>query len=440
MGAPELPGFRLQKLPFLWARRKARAPLASRPAGYVPYSSGMREFFRNVSMAAASVALVSAIFASGYYLGGQESDLPIFDGRADAGAPVDLTKFWETWRIIEEKYPRLGTTTLPTPEERVEGAIEGLLGSLGDPHTAYYNLDDQKELREELGAAFEGVGMELGQRDDVLTVIAPVRNSPAEKAGVKTGDRVYKIDGEEALEMNVDDAVSKIRGPAGTSVALTLLREGVKDPIELTVVRARIVVPAVETERLKGGVFLISLSTFSEKSGREFREALKEFSDSKSKSLIIDLRGNTGGYLNQAVEIASWFLPAGEVVVTERYGESAPDEVLASKGYRAWPEEPKVAILIDGGSASASEILAGALSERAGATLYGETTFGKGSVQELVDLSDGSAVKITVAQWLTPDGETISGRGIDPDIEVEDDEDTPEDEVLEAAAKALRAR
>lgn len=391
-------------------------------------------------MAAASVALVSAIFASGYYLGGREATLPIFDGRAEAGAPVDLTWFWEAWRIIEDKYPRLGTSTLPTPEERVEGAIEGLLGSLGDPHTSYYDQEDQRELREELGAAFEGVGMELGRRDGVLTVIAPVRNSPAEKAGVESGDVVYKIGDEESLEMDVDEAVSKIRGKAGTSVELTLLREGVEDPIELSVTRARIVVPAVEAERLGEGTFLIRVSSFSEKSGREFRAALREFAGSGADRLVIDLRGNTGGYLNQAVEIASWFLPAGEVVVTERYGAGQDDEILVSKGYRAWEEAPRTAILIDGGSASASEILAGALSERAGIKLYGETTYGKGSVQELVELSDGSAVKITVAEWLTPEGRSITGAGIEPDVEVEDDPETDEDEVLEKAAKDLKAR
>jgi carboxyl-terminal processing protease len=400
----------------------------------------MREFFRSVSLAAASVALVSAIFASGYYLGGREASLPIFDGRAEAGAPVDLTLFWETWRIIEEKYPQLGTSTLPTPEERVEGAIEGLLDSLGDPHTGYYSVEDQRELREELGAAFEGVGMELGRRDEVLTVIAPVRNSPAEKAGVQTGDRVYKIDGEESLDMDVDEAVTKIRGKAGTTVNLTILREGADEPIEIPVVRARIVVPAVETERLAGGPFLIRLSTFSEKSGREFRAALREFADSGAEDLVIDLRGNTGGYLNQAVEIASWFLPAGEVVVTERYGKGVADETLASEGYRAWSGAPDVAILVDGGSASASEILAGALSERAGVKLYGETTFGKGSVQELVELSSGAAVKITIAEWLTPEGRSISENGIEPDVEVEDDPDTAEDEVVEVAVEALRAR
>ncbi len=391
-------------------------------------------------MAAASVALVSAVFASGYYLGGRESNLPIFDGRAEASEPVDLSLFWEVWQIIEAKYPQIGTSTLPTSEERVRGAVEGLLGSLGDPHTSLYTEKDQQSLREELGAAFEGVGMELGQKDEVLTVIAPLKGSPAEKAGVKAGDRIYKIDGEDSLDMLVDDAVLKIRGKAGTTVALTLLREGEADPIEVSVVRDRIVVPSIETENRKDGVFVITLSTFAEKSGREFKAALREFSESKSRDLVIDLRGNTGGYLGQSVEIASWFLPAGEVVVSERYGGAEADEKLVSKGYRAWDKAPEVAILIDGGSASASEILAGALSERADVKLYGETTYGKGSVQELVDLSDGSAVKITVAQWLTPDGKSITKDGIEPDVEVEDDAETDEDEVLEAAAKALKAK
>jgi carboxyl-terminal processing protease len=397
----------------------------------------MRDFFKNVSMAVASVALVSAVFASGYYFGGKESSLPLFDGHASASEPVDLSRFWEVWQIIEEKYPQIGTSTLPTADERVTGAIEGLLGSLGDPHTSYFTEDDQRELREELGAAFEGVGMELGQKDEVLTVIAPIKGSPADKAGIEAGDRIYKIDGEPSLDIGVDEAVSLIRGAAGTVVKLTLLREGVKDPIEVAVTRGRIVIPSVETEERKDGVFVITLSTFAEKSGREFRDALREFVASKSQNLVIDLRGNTGGYLSQAVEIASWFMPAGEVVVSERYGGGAPDEVLESKGYRAWTKAPEVAILIDGGTASASQILAGALSERAGLKLFGETTYGKGSVQELVPLADGSAVKITIAQWLTPEGHSITGAGIDPDVEVTDDPETEADEVMEAAAKAL---
>lgn len=391
-------------------------------------------------MAAASVALVTGVFASGYYLGGRESTLPIFDGRADAKEPADLSLFWEVWNLIDEKYPQIGTSTLPTSEERVRGAVRGLLDSLDDPHTSYFDAKDQQDLREELGAPFEGVGMELGRKDDVLTVIAPLKGSPAEKAGVKAGDRVYKIDGEDALDMAVDDAVGKIRGKAGTIVRLELLREGVKDPIAVSVTRGRIVIPAVETEARADGVFVIALSTFSEKSGREFRDAIREFADSGSRDLVIDLRGDTGGYLTQAVDIASWFLPADEVVVRERYGGDAPEEDLTSKGYHAWTKAPDVAILIDGGSASASEILAGALSERAHAKLYGETTYGKGSVQELVDLSNGDAVKITVAQWFTPDGHSITGKGIAPDVEVKDDPETDADEVLEAAAKALRAK
>jgi carboxyl-terminal processing protease len=391
-------------------------------------------------MAAASVALVSAVFASGYYFGGRESNLPIFDGRASAKDLADLTLFWETWRIIEEKYPQAGTSTLPASEDRVKGAIEGLLGSLDDPHTSYFDQEDQKQLREGLGAAFEGVGMELGRRDEVLTVIAPLRGSPAEKAGVETGDRVYKIDGEESLDMIVDEAVTRIRGKAGTVVRLTVLREGAPEPIEISVTRARITVPAIETESRKDGVFVVRLSTFSEKSGQEFRAAMKEFAASKSRDLVIDVRGNTGGYLTQAVDIASWFLPAGEVIVSERYGGKRADDILVSRGYHGWDKAPEVAILVDGGSASASEILAGALSERFGAKLYGETTFGKGSVQELVDLSDGSAVKITVAEWLTPDGNAITKKGIDPDVEIEDDSTTAKDEVLEAAAKALLAK
>ncbi len=348
---------------------------------------------------------------------------------------VDFSTFWTAWNIIDQKYA--GTTTVD--QDRVWGAIEGMTASLGDPYTVFFPPAESKIFQSEIAGNFEGVGMEVGVKDNKLVVVAPIKDSPAEMAGVRAGDFILMINSKESLTMPTDKAVQMIRGKAGTNVKLTLVREGVKNPIEVTITRATIDLPTVKTttknETVGGdnvggvalrrdGIFVISLYSFSSNSANLFRNALKEFINSGSHKLIIDLRGNPGGYLEAAVDMASWFLPSGKVVVREEFGRDREERAYRSKGYNIFSDKLRTIILVDGGSASASEILAGALSENGVAKLVGTKTFGKGSVQELVNITPDTSLKVTIAKWLTPKGHSISQQGIRPDYVVEV---TPED-------------
>ena len=272
--------------------------------------------------------------------------------------------------------------------------------------------------------------MEIGIKDGVVTVVAPLKGNPAQRAGILAGDKILTIDGQSTVNMSVDKAVKLIRGKVGTKVKLTIVREGKKEPIEFAITREVINIPTVDTE-IKGGrmaegkdgkiidgIFIIKLYNFYSTSPNLFREALREFIESDSNKLILDLRGNPGGYLEAAVDMASWFLPLGKVIVREDFGKNAPPQTYRSKGYDIFNDNLKMAVLVDGGSASASEILAGALKEHGIAKLVGTKTFGKGSVQEVVKITPDTSLKITIARWLTPLGNSISENGLTPDFEV----------------------
>jgi carboxyl-terminal processing protease len=260
--------------------------------------------------------------------------------------------------------------------------------------------------------------MEVGMKDKSLTVVAALKGTPAERAGIKSGDIIVKIDGKATTDMSVDEAVHLIRGKKGTSVTLTTYRQGESATRDVPVVRDTISVPMIDTAE-KGDTFVISLYTFGASSANQFAKAVDAFNASGKTKLIIDLRNNPGGYLDAAVDIGSMFLPQGDTIVTESYGDGQPDDVFRSKGYGfVDAKKVKIAILVDGGSASASEILAGALQENGVAKLVGEKTYGKGSVQEVIDVTKDTTLKLTVAKWLTPNGTWISKKGIDPDIPV----------------------
>jgi carboxyl-terminal processing protease len=372
----------------------------------------------------------------------------------DTGKPesVDFTPFWKAWSVINDKFA--GTST--TDQNRVWGAIEGMTASLQDPYTVFFPPVENNIFKSEIAGNFEGVGMEVGTRDGKLVVVSPIKDSPAEKAGVKAGDFIFSIDGTESIAMPTDKAVQLIRGKAGTSVKLVLYREGVKSPIEITIVRGTIDLPTVKTMTKdevaaageagggtglrKDGVFVISLYSFSANSANLFRNALKEFIDSGSHKLIVDLRSNPGGYLEAAVDMASWFLPSGKVVVREEFGKDKEEHVYRSKGYNIFSDKLRMIILVDGGSASASEILAGALSENGVAKLVGTKTFGKGSVQELVPITSDTSLKVTIAKWLTPNGHSISKQGITPDYVVpltEEDVKNKKDKQMDKAIELL---
>ena len=335
---------------------------------------------------------------------------------------VDFDPFWKAWNLINEKFVTGNGTT--TDQERVWGAIEGLVGSLKDPYSVFLPPTDAEIFQENINGNFGGVGMEIGLRDDILTVIAPLKGTPAERAGILSGDQIVTIDDKDTSDMKVDEAVKIIRGEIGTTVVFKIARKGAEDFLTKEVTRETITIPTIDTENRTDGIFVIKLYNFSAISPDLFRGALREFVLSGKEKLILDLRGNPGGFLDAAVQIASWFLPAGKVVATEDFGERQSPIVYRSRGYDVFNERLSMVILVDSGSASASEILAGALQEHGKATLVGEKTFGKGSVQELLKVTPETSLKLTIAQWKTPLGNHISKGGLTPDIEIKR---TPED-------------
>lgn len=335
----------------------------------------------------------------------------------DYGVPpdADLASFWKVWHLIDEKYVSIEG---PSSEERMYGATKGLVESLGDPYSVFFPPVEAEFFEDEVRGNFGGIGIEVGVRDEVLTVVAPLKGTPAERAGILAGDKVVEIGEVSSFNMSVDEAVRLIRGEVGTPVSLTLVRKDEEEPIRLTIVRETIQIPTIESVLRDDGVFVISLHNFSASSPDLFRGALREFVESGSDKLIIDVRNNPGGFLEAALDMASWFLPAGKPVVSERGADPADEYVYRSKGYDIFTDKLKLVILVNQGSASASEIFAGALSEYKKATLVGEKTFGKGSVQELIPITDTTSLKITVAKWFTPNGVSISEQGFAPDIKV----------------------
>ncbi len=329
---------------------------------------------------------------------------------------VDLTEFWEVWQLLDERFIAASSTTIVSDEEKVYGAIQGMVAAYGDPYTVFLPPKESEAFAEDIAGNFSGIGMEVGNRDGVVTVIAPLVDTPAERAGLMAGDKIVEIDGESTEGMSIDEAVRRIRGEKGTAVDLSIYREGDLEIREFTVVRDTIVIPTVKTE-LRDDIFHISLYSFNALAEAKMQEALREYVASDATKMILDLRGNPGGYLQSAVSIASYFLPTGKVVVRERHGEAEADKLYRSQGKTLQSRAPEqIVVLVDNGSASASEILAGALREHGYATVIGVDTFGKGSVQELIPIADGSSVKITVARWLTPNGLSISDGGLQPDI------------------------
>jgi carboxyl-terminal processing protease len=353
---------------------------------------------------------------------------------------IELTEVWRVWDILEDKFAIASGTEPVTDESRVEGMIQGLVRSYDDPYTTYLPPDDAEQFSEDISGNFGGVGMEVGMRNDVITIIAPLPDTPAERAGLLAGDIIVEIDEESTEGMSVDRAVQLIRGEPGTDVALTIFRSGASDFQTISVTRDTITIPTIETEQ-RGNVFIIQLYSFNALAESEMQLALREFIQSGADDLVIDLRGNPGGFLQSAINIASYFLPTGKVVVREQFGDGRPEEVYRSSGRTLRQFAPEqIVVLINGGSASASEILAGALKEQDVATVIGDTSFGKGSVQELVDLPNGSSLKVTIARWLTPDGTSISDGGLEPDYVIERSVEqilADEDPQLEAALRYL---
>ncbi len=370
--------------------------------------------------------LVALAFGAGLLVGGQGSiseslsQLPIIgDGlNATPDDKAHLDSFWKAWNVLSQQYITThASSSLPSEKDRVYGAIQGLADSYGDPYTVFFPPEEAKAFNESIAGSFAGVGMEIGIKDKVLTVVAPLKGTPAETAGILSGDQIVAIDDRPTEGVSTEAAVRQIRGPVGTTVKLSIIRKG--ELKEISIVRETIQVPETEDGFVaESGVYRIALYQFTANSPRYFSEAISRFRASGSSKLIIDLRGNPGGYLEASVDMVSHFLPKGMTVVTEDFGGKGENVTHTSYGYVGLPKGISVAVLINNGSASASEIFAGALQDAEVATIIGEQSFGKGSVQALIDIGGGS-LKVTIARWVTPAGNWIMDNGITPDIEVE---------------------
>src|SRR3989344_835082 len=400
---------------------------------------------QNFSRSTKNVIIVLIVFGA-FFIGIQvgANNIPAIDkillANKETGitTQADFSPFWEVWNTINEKYPKADKIT---DQNRIYGAISGLIGSLEDPYSVFFNPEEAKTFEEEIAGNFSGVGMEVGIKDKILTVIAPLKDTPAYRANIKPGDKILKIDKTVTSSLSgIEEAIKLIRGEKGTAVVLTIFREGNNDPIEIKMIRDIIDIPTLDTELRKDGIFIITLYSFSANSTGLFRNAIKSFTESGTDKLILDLRGNPGGYLDAAVDMSSWFLSGGKIIVTEDYGNDKEPEIFRSRGYDVFNDKLKFIILINGGSASASEIVAGAMQDHGRAKLVGEKSFGKGSVQETIKITPDTLLKITVAKWLTPNGNLIAEKGLTPDYPIEitkKDLEDKKDPQLEKAVELL---
>lgn len=391
------------------------------------------------------VVLLLLVFSAGVYSGkyilptdsvnAQELNYSMGTVRIEVSPEMRL--YEQVKKILDEKYIKAGEVK---EDIKAYGSIKGLVESYGDPYTVFFPPAQAKEFKTIVSGSFSGVGMEVGIKEGVLTVVSPLKKSPAEKAGIKPDDKILKINGTSTDGMATDVAVSLIRGEKGTPVTITIFRKGEEASREVTIIRDTIDLPVIDTQ-VKGDTFVIALHSFSETSAQKFQEALQEFASSKKKNLVIDLRNNPGGYLEASVLMASFFFPSDKVIVSEDFVRTGQKNKHVSKGFNAIPADVKIVIIVNKGSASASEILSGAFQDYNRAKIIGEQTFGKGSVQEFMELEDGTSLKVTVAKWLTPLGHSISDHGVSPDIVValkEVKKDDKSDSQLDAAVNILQ--
>ncbi len=328
---------------------------------------------------------------------------------------INFSLFWDAYNKLQQNF--IDPSKIDN-QKIVYGAIEGMTKSLGDPYTEFFDPQQAQVFQSDLAGSFEGIGVEIGVKEDTLTVIAPLPGTPGQKAGLKSGDMIVKINGQDATDMTTDEAVNLIRGPKGTSVTLTILRDGWSNTKDIKIARDTINVPSMKWSLKDNDVAYIQIFQFDENLGSDFKTAALQILQSPAKKIVLDLRGNPGGYLEVAQNVAGWFLKEGQTVTIEDFGGSKEKQVYKAEGNSDLANYP-IVILMDQGSASASEILAGALRDDRNVELIGTKSFGKGSVQEVVNLRDGSFLKITIAKWLTPKGNSISEVGLNPDVKID---------------------
>ena len=402
----------------------------------------MPKVLRKIIFLFLSLFLIAVIFSAGFWVG-EKSVKPeiIFDiQNPELGQPsgVDFSIFWHAWLALQEKFVNKDKLDF---QKMIFGAISGMVKSLNDPYTVFFPPQENKKFQEEIRGSFEGVGMEVGIKKSQLQVISPLEGTPAQTAGLRAGDKILMINGTSTTDMSLEEAVNLIRGQKGTQVSLMILRQGWDKPKEIKITRDVIQVPSLKLEmRDEGKIAYIKLYGFGAKAANDFAEASINILNSQAEKIILDLRNNPGGYLEIAQDIAGWLLPSGKTVAIEDFAGKQEQKFYKAQG-NSWLEKYPLVVLINQGSASASEILAGALRDNRGIKLIGEKSFGKGSVQELEDLPGNSSLKITVAHWLTPSGKLISDVGLEPDIKVEmtdQDYENEKDPQLDKALEIIR--
>lgn len=337
----------------------------------------------------------------------------VFSG-AEAGENADLDLFWTVWGEVEKNYV---DKDVLNDEKMVYGAIKGMVGSLDDPYTVYMDPVESEQFSASLNGELEGIGAELSVEDQNLVIVSPLRNSPAERAGLLPGDIIFKIDDKISSEMTLFDAIMSIRGKKGTTVKLTIIRKNIEKPFDVSIVRAKIDIESVTVEKLKNGIVYLSVNQFNDKTDQEFSSAISDMILNPPKGLIVDLRYNGGGYLDIAVDILSYILPAKSKAVEIRQ-RGDKNEMMYTNGNPKLVEVPLV-VLVNEGSASASEIVAGAVQDLKRGIVMGTKTFGKGTVQEVESFKDGSSIRMTIAKWYTPAGRSVDHVGLTPDVIVE---------------------
>lgn len=408
----------------------------------------MSKTLRTVLIVVVALVLVVCSFGGGLVVGhfvplpaSLVSNAPTqTSGGNQGGTPADLqtlfAPFWEAWTIIHQQY-----VDQPVDNTKLmQGAINGMMQSLGDPHSTYMDPQTYKDATTELQGTYAGIGAYVDTNGTLLTITKPMSGSPAEKAGLQAGDQVIAVDGKDVTSLPPESVRQKVLGPAGTTVKLTIQRPGQTKPIDFEITRAQIVVPSVTSKMLDNSIAYVQITTFGDTTASDLHKQLQTLMAQNPKGLILDLRNNGGGYLDTAISVASEFISSG-VVVIEQSGTGTKTPYEAVKGGLATNKNLPMIVLVNAYSASASEIVAGALQDTGRAKLFGVTTYGKGSVQNWVPLSKNQgAVRITIARWLTPDGRQIDKKGLTPDIVVNmtaDDVKAGKDPQLDAAVKQL---
>lgn len=346
----------------------------------------------------------------------------------------DLEEVWSRLRSLYYDAEKLDQSKLEY------SAVKGFVSGIGDPYTVFMPPEEAKDFGQGLNGKLEGIGAELEVKDSKLIVRAPLKNSPAEKAGILSGDIIFKIDGAPAQDMTIYEAIRKIRGKKGTKVILTLVRENKPEVFDIEIVRDEILIDTIVVKKIDGGIYHIAVNQFNDHTKVEFSKAIDEILLAKARAVILDLRGNGGGFLDISIDMLSEIVSGEKTAVIVKKRDQSQNETIKTNGSARIPDLPLV-VLIDEGSASASEIVAGAVQDYKRGILIGEKTFGKGSVQELVDLNDGASLRMTIAKWFTPLNRSIDGDGIVPDIEVkltEEDIKTGKDPQLDAAVEYLK--